>query len=349
MAEVVSYSNEFLPHVIKLFSPEVQKADARLNYFRQLFALHQPDPNQSCLLVKGRDRLLACAHIVSLDKLQPGLVYINFAADKGGLTPQDWDSLWKRCSELASEIVDGPPTIRTAISGDSIPAFLQSVGFTVAREQLELHAQFGQLPPVQDTGFGDFQVRTLAEQPGLEQQWRDSFNSGLTTLWDIPPIDSETFQRLRNTQGFDPSAFRLGFDAGEPVAALFYSVVDSHLGIVRINAAATPSAKRSKGYGRRMLKDAINHLEQQGYTSAIIFTDSVNQATNLLFKMLGFSPFRAIKILETEIVKSVKAESPQALIQDQVAVADDTKDGEDDKPKKQDFGFFPGGFYDKKR
>jgi ribosomal protein S18 acetylase RimI-like enzyme len=350
-----------LPHVIRLFSPDSQKVDGKLNYFRQLFALHQPDPEQSCLLIKGRDRLLACAHLSSLNQVQPGLVFMNFAADKG-LTPQVWEDLWQQCCTVAGDMIQGSATIRTAVSGSDLPRFFQSAGFTVVREQVELHAQLGQLPPIQESGFGDFSVFSLAEQPALEDQWQSSFNSGLTTLWDIPAVTSETIQRLRKAPGYDPSAFRLGLDGGEPVSSLFYTVVDSRLGIVRINAAATPSAKRSKGYGRRMLKDTINHLEQHGFTSAIIYTDAANLATNLLFKMLGFRPLRNVKILETTVQagkispQSVRPQpvpvpsKPEPLAQEEVAATEE--ESQETAPKKPDYGFFPGfhtAFNGKKR
>ena len=299
MAEVVQYSNEFLPHVIRLFSPKSTKIDGQLNYFRQLFALYYPGPEQSCLLLKGSDRLLACAHLASLQQIQPGLVYVNLGVDPD-LAPDMWKAFWSRCCDLAKTIVKDSPLLRTVVGEKAIPIYLETVGFQVTREQVELHAPLGGLPPVQGSA-NDFEVVSLAEQPEQLAQWLDVFNQGLTVFWDIPPLDTASFQRLRETPGFDPSAFRLGIGGGEPAAALFYSVMDSNSGMVRINAAATASGQRSEGYGRRMIKDALNHLEKQGFSMAVIYTDAANQATNLLFKMLGFRPACTLKILENQL------------------------------------------------
>lgn len=299
MSEIIRFSNEFLPHVVKLFHPDLPAADARLDYFRRMFALYQPAPEQSCLLIKGKDRLQACAYLAAMEPIQPGLVYVNLALDKY-LTDEDWQPFWAQCIELAKTIVSAPPLIRIALAGSEIPELIKSSGFALVREQNELHAPLGQLPPVQADEFGDFKVVSLAELPELEHQWLEIFNQGLSVFWDMPPLNGDSLQRWRKINGYDPSAFRLGIDSNEPVTALFYSVLDTSQGIVRINAAATPSVKRSKGYGRRMLKDALNHLEGLGYKTAITYTDASNQATNLLFKMLGLRPAGTVKILESQ-------------------------------------------------
>jgi len=338
MAEIIRYSNQFLPHVIRLFSPETSKIDCRLNYFRELFALNQPGPEQSCLLVKGKDSLLACAYLISLEKIQPGLVYVNLAVDNE-LDPVMWNTFWEQCCDLAKTIVKGPPVLRTMVGGDTVPALLQRAGFKVIREQVELHASIGQLPPVQSSATDDFSVVSLADFPEHEKNWLDIFNHGLTVFWDIPPLDTTSFQRLRKNPSYNPSAFRLGIGGEEPAAALFYTVLDSTLGIVRLNAAATSSAKRSKGYGRRMIKETLNFLEQQGFSTAVIYTDAANQAMHLLLKMLGFSPVGTIRILESQKVMGAQPQSPvepEIFAEKEVAASDDTQEN------KPGSSFFPG-------
>src|SRR5690554_737002 len=295
MAEIVRYSNEFLPHIIRLLSPGVQ-ADGQLDYYRQLFALHKPDPPQACLMVKGSDRILAFTHMASMEHIRPGLVNLTLAVDSQ-LSAADWNSFWRKCCQLASQNVQARPIFQLAVQG-KVPLFLEKLGFVPVRTELELQADLGTLPPVQKPEPEEFRVISLAENPQLESQWLDLFNRGLTVFWDVPPLDAVSLQRLRQTPGFDPAAFRLGMGDGEPVTANFYSVIDSNLGIVRINAAATPSGKRSRGYGRWMIKDTLNHLEEQGYKTVIIYTSAANQATSLLFKMLGFKPTGKIQILE---------------------------------------------------
>ncbi|MGI6366128.1 MAG: GNAT family N-acetyltransferase [Bacillota bacterium] len=294
MGEVINYRREFLPHIIRLFSPGIARVDGRLAYFLQLFSLYQPSPEESCLLVKGEDKLLACAYLVTLGGIQENLVYANIAVDRD-LPSEDWAALWGRCQELARNLASGPPILRLAV-GEHLP-LPEEQGFQVVREYVELHARLGVLPPVQE-GTDDFHVLSLAEAPHLQQAWLDIFNQGLTVFYDIPPINAATFQRLHGAPGYDGTAFRLGLAGDEPATALFYSVLDSNQGLVRINAAATPSGKRSRGFGRRMLKETLNHLEQEGYKEAIIYTDSANQATNLLFKMLGFSPRGKVRVVE---------------------------------------------------
>lgn len=294
MGEVITYRREFLPHIARLFSPDVERIDGRVPYFQQLFSLYLPPPEETCLLVKGDDKLLACAYLASLGGIQQNLIYVNLALDRT-LSQEDWAALWGRCQEVARSLVSGPPILRMAVGEDaSLP---QEPEFKAVREYVNLHARLGNLPPVQE-GNDDFHVVSLADAPQQQQAWLDIFNKGLTVFYDMPPINAESLQRLQAAQGFKGTAFRLGLDGEEPVTALFYSVVDSNLGLVRINAAATPSGKRSRGFGRRMLKETLNHLEQEGYKEAMIYTDAANQATNLLFKMLGFVPQGKVRVVE---------------------------------------------------
>lgn len=330
MAEVIRYSNEFLPHVVRLFCPDAQKVDARLSYFRQLFALHEPGPEKSCVLVKATDRLLASAYLVSLDSIQPGLIYTLLAVEKNS-SEEVWDLLWTQCKQLGSQMAPSGPTFRI-VAGD-LPSSLQNRGFKVVREQAELHAQLGQLPP--DSGYDDFHVYSLSQRPELEKQWLEAFNIGNTVFWDMPLLDNSRLNALKAVPGVDLGSFRLGFDGDEPVSALFYTVMDSEQGIVRINAAATPSAKRSKGYGRKMLKDVLNHLEGKGFSTAVIYTDTANQATNLLFKMLGFKPVRNVKILEYSTIGS-----PRPAPVESKSPANQQTTSAKDAPGP-DLGFFP--------
>jgi ribosomal protein S18 acetylase RimI-like enzyme len=298
VVEVIKYNNQFLPHVIRLYYPEAMKIDSRLDYFRQTFALFQPGPEQSCLLAKGSEQLLACAYLASFEKIQPGLIFVSLAVDSY-MTEQDFTLFWEQCFALARTLVSGPMMLRVGASHQRVSALLAGKGLKVAREQLELHAALGQLPPDQNPGEEDFSVKSLAQQPDLEAQWLDTFNQGINAFWDIPPLDRASLGRMRQASAFDPAAFRVGYSGQEAVAAQYYSVIDRDAGIVRLNLASTPSSKRSRGYGRRMLKDALNYLEQQGFSTAVIYADAASQATGLLYKMLGFQPAGTVKILES--------------------------------------------------
>lgn len=288
-----------MPHVVRLYYPEAKKIDSRLDYFRQTFALSQPGPEQSCLLAKGSNQLFACAYLVSFEKVQPGQIFVKLAVDSSMLEA-DFTVFWEQCSALARTFVSGPMLLRVGTSDPRVTALLAGMGLKVASEQWEHHAALGQLPSDQNPGEEDFSVKTLAQQPDLEAQWLDIFNQGINAFWDIPPLDSASLERMRQASAFNPAAFRVGYSGEEAVAAQYYSVIDRDAGIVRLNLASTPSSKRSRGYGRRMLKDALNYLEQQGFSTAVIYADAASQATSLLYKMLGFQPAGTVKILESE-------------------------------------------------
>jgi len=298
VVEIIKYNNQFLPHVIRLYYPETKKIDSRLDYFRQTFALYQPGPEQSCLLAKGSEQLLACAYLASFEKIQPGLIFVSLAVDSH-MTEQDFTVFWEQCFALARTLVSGSMMLRVTSVGDLVPALLAGQGLKVSREQVELHAALCQLPPDQNPGEEDFAVKSLAQQPDLEAQWLDTFNQGINAFMDIPPLDSACLGRMRQASTFDPNAFRVGYSGDEAVAAQYYSVIDRDAGIVRLNSASTPSSKRSRGFGRRMLKDTLNYLEQKGFSTAVIYADAASQATGLLYKMLGFQPAGTVQILES--------------------------------------------------
>lgn len=297
MADIIRYRKEFLPHIIRLFCPGSEKVDGHLCYFQQLLSMYRPDPEDSCLLLKDKHRLLACAYMVSLEAIQRNLIYVNLAMDSE-LSEKDCEEFWVRCHDLARTLVPDSPILRITVGGN--PTLPGISNFKEVREYVELNATLGQLPVAQE-GADDFQVVSLADQPQLEEQWLEAFNQGLTVFWDMPLLDSAAFSRLRNLPGYDGAAFRLGLEEGEPVTALFYSVLDSNQGLVRINAAASPSGTRGRGFGRRMLKDTLSHLEQQGLKAAILYTESSNQATSLLYKMMGFVPQGKTKIMELQL------------------------------------------------
>lgn len=297
--EVIKYNNQFLPHIARLFYPKVPNVESLLDYFRQIFALYQPNPEHACLLAKNRDQLLACAHMASFEKVQPGLIYVFLAVDKK-MDESVFASFWQHCRDLARSNFTGSMMFRVAAAGDFLPALLERQGFKVVREQIEMHAALGQLPPDQDPGDEAFSVKTLAQQPDLERQWLDTFNLGITAFWDIPPLDDSCLKRMFQAANCDPDAFRLGFNVDEAVAAQFYYVIDCDAGSVRLYPASTPSGKRSRGYGRRMLKDALNTLEAKGFSTAVVYADAASQATALLYKMLGFQPAGTLQILESD-------------------------------------------------
>lgn len=292
MAEIIHYRKEFLPQVIRLFYPEDERIDGRFPYFQQRFALYQPAPEQSCLLLKGPDKLLALVHLVPLAGVQPDLLYANIVLDST-LSSEQWDPFWERCLELARSLVSGASVLRTAARETSV--LQEKCGFKVVREQVEMHASLGDLPPVQERS-DSFRVVSLADAPHRQQAWLDIFNQGLAAFYNLQPMDVSCLQRLQGTPGYDGNAFRLGLEGEEAVAALFYWVLDGERGMVHINAPSSGGSGRS--FGRRMLKETLNHLDQKGFKEAILCTDAASQATNLLYKMLGFLPQERIKIME---------------------------------------------------
>lgn len=299
--EVIQYRKEFLPQVIRLFYPEDERIDGRLPFFQQLFALYQPAPEQSCLLLKGTDRLLACVHLVPLTGVQPDLLYADIAVDSA-LLPEQWDSLWQRCLELARSLVSGASVLRTAARESS--ALLELSGFKVVGEQVEMHVSLGSLPPIPERSDG-FSVVSLADAPHRQQAWLNLFNQGLAAFYNQQPMDLSCLERLQGTPGYDGNAFRLGLEGEEVVAALYYWVTDGERGLVRINAPSSGGSGRT--FGRRMLKETLNYLDQKGFKEAILYTDTASQATNLLYKMLGFLPQGKIKIMECQL-PAVQAE-----------------------------------------
>ncbi len=297
--DVINYSNQFLPHVIRLYYPGEIKIDGRLDFFRQTFALYQPSPQQSCLLAKDSNGLLACAYMASFEKIQPGLIYTSLAVDSkmGG---QDFSEFWEQCMALARTLARGPIMLRVEVSGSHATKLLAEKGLTVAREQVELHASLDQLSQDLHQGEEDFLVISLDQQPELEALWLDIFNQGINALWDIPPLDSGCLDRMRQESVFNPDSFRVGYSGSEAVAAQFYSIVDKDEGVVRIYM----SSSHSRAFGRRMLKETLNSLEQKGFSKAIIYADAASQATNLLYKMLGFVPNGKSVLMECQLPPS---------------------------------------------
>lgn len=285
MVDIVNYSNQFLPHVIRLFYPGDIRVDGRLDFFRQIFALYQPGPEQSCLLAMGSDGLLACAYLASFEKIQPGLIFTKLAVDRK-MGEEDFSEFWEQCLVLARTLAKGQLLLRVEVSGNHIVDLLAAKGLKVAREMQELYASLDQLPQDPNAGDGDFKVVSLAQQPDLEALWLDTFNQGSNTPWDIPPLDSGCLDRMRQESVFDADAFWVGYSGGEAVVAQFYSIADKNEGVVRICMSST----RSRAFGRRMLKETLSSLEQKGFSKAIIYADAASQATNLLYKMLGFVP-----------------------------------------------------------
>jgi hypothetical protein len=285
VVDVVNYSNQFLPHVIRLFCPGDIRIDGKLDFFRQTFALYQPGPEESCLLAKGSDGLLACVYLVSFEKVQPGLIFIKLAVDRK-MGEEDFTEFWEQCLALARTLAKGQLMLRVEVTGNHVVNFLAAKGLKVSREMQELYASLDQLPQEPNAGDGDFKVVSLAQQPDLEALWLNTFNQGSNTPWDIPPLDSGCLDRMRQESVFDADTFWVGFSGGEAVVAQFYSIADKNEGVVRIYM----SSPRSRAFGRRMLKETLSALEQKGFSKAILYADAASQATNLLYKMLGFLP-----------------------------------------------------------
>lgn len=293
--EIIKYSNEFLPHIIRLSYPDDHNIDAKVGYYRQKFALYQPEPEQSCLLVKGRDQLLASGHLISFEAMLPGLVLVDLAVGET-LTSQEFSDFWDECRTLAHSLVSGPLRLRVLASNERSAALLAGKGLEKLGQQHELHAYLGQLPPEQNLGEKTLMIKSLDSHPELEADWLATFNKGIAAFWDIPPFNSATLQRIFQTEGFDAAAFQLGYVGDDVVAAQFYSVIDATKGIVRLNHASS----RSRGHGRHMLKDTLSSLEQQGISAVVIYVDASSQAAGLLYKMLGFKFERSVAIFETK-------------------------------------------------
>lgn len=288
MAEVVRYTREFLPHLVRLFCPRADNIDIPMNFIRCQFAAH----GEHCLLLKGESSLSAVAQLVSLDSVQPGLVYVNLAwGDQ--ITGGDFHRLLSATYSLARELVPDPRLRITATSNQA--EFLSDWGFAPERELTELVVDATQVPP-QEEDDADYRVISLADDSRLWDPWIDVFNQGIAGLWDHPKADREQIDRMLKVQGLDLHGWRLGLAGDEPVNAIYYQAVGS--GAARIAAAATPFAQRSKGYGRRLLRNLLLYLGEKGFNRASLATDMQNQATILLFKLQGFKPAGQLRVIE---------------------------------------------------
>lgn len=288
MTEVLRYKNEFLPHLARLFCPAAENLDAPMAYFRSQFAAY----GEHCLLLKGESSLLAAARLVSLNSVQPGVVGVNLAwnSDLGG---GQFQELLSETFAMARELVPQPALWVAATPVQA--QFLSEWGFSVNRELTELTVDATQVPPAEE-GDAGYRVVSMAENSDLWEQWIDVFNQGVGALWDQPPVDREQIDRVAKQPGFDPQGWRLGLAGDQPVNAIYYQGVGPKA--ARILAAATPFAQRSKGYGRRLLRNMLLYLGEKGFSQVSLATEAQNQATMLLFKMQGFKPAGELKVLE---------------------------------------------------
>lgn len=156
--EVIKYSNEFLPHIIRLRYPDEHNIDALVGYYRQRFALYRPEPEQSCLLAKGSDRLMASGHMLSFEAMLPGLVFVDLAVGET-ITDEEFSAFWDECCSLARSLVSGPLRLRVPAPDERSAALLAGKGFEMLGQQHELHAQLGQLLPEQSLGEKSLEIK----------------------------------------------------------------------------------------------------------------------------------------------------------------------------------------------
>ncbi len=283
MAQVEAFSKNYLPHVVRLFFPDVERADSRLDYFNQQLACL--DNGQAALILKDDTSLRGFAHLMALHRDR---VFVNLALAKE-LEQPHWELFWNRCAQVAEEIAGGDLVIQTVIRQNALEQhFLSSAGFQESYGLVEFASNLEH--EVEYDPGADFTVVSLAEAPDMEPQWIDLFNQGITPAWNQPPFSPEILEKRRGAPGFIPEGFRIGLVDGQPTCVLLYQLTDKDKGIVSIHTAATTSQKRGRGFGRLLLKETLNHLKEKGYAGALCLAESRSHATTLLLKMLGFKP-----------------------------------------------------------
>lgn len=292
--EIIKYSNEYLPHVVRLNHANEKNIDAKVDYYRQKFAMYRPEPERSCILAKGSDELLAYAHLVSFESLAPGLVFVDMAV-KDQITEAEFSPFWAGCCTIAHSFVSGPLRLRARAPSERAASLLAAQGLEKLGQQHELHANLKELPVEQNVEESALSIQSLGSHPELSGTWLATFNKGVTAFWDVPMLDEAALGRMFKVAGFDPSAFHVGFAGKEAVAAQFFSVIDGVAGVVRLNHTAV----RSRAHGRRMLKSTLTYLVEQGFSEAVIFADGSSQAGVLLYKLLGFQILKSVGIYET--------------------------------------------------
>jgi GNAT superfamily N-acetyltransferase len=332
MSELIGFRTEFLPHVTRLFYPGEERITGKINWFRYQMESSGQDLSKTCVLLKGPSKLLAFCWLCPLESRQPGLVQAHIAVDPA-LAAGDWQVFWAGVRQLAGNLA--PRTrLRVILPANlTLADNLTDEGLAKVADLTQFCAQ---LETHQETPLsGDFRVVTLAGAPSMADDWLRLFNSGISAFWHQPVWTGEILKaRLR---AGSPEAWRLGMAGNEPVAALFYEVIDGEQGLVRINAAATPPAYRNKGYGRLMIKDVLAHLRSKGFKQVYQLADGQNQATALLYKMQGFAPQGFYHVLEGDLQVNI-VQAPVAAAQEETEPSSPENQAE---TKKKNVGFYP--------
>lgn len=333
MAELIGFRTEFLPHVTRLFYPGEERITGKINWFRHQMESSGQDLGKTCVLLKGPSKLLGFCWLSTLESRQPGLVQAHIAVDPA-LAAGDWQVFWAGVRQLAVGLAPRP-RLRVILPAN-LPLADNLTGEGLAKVA-DLTQFCAQLETHQETPLpGDFKVVTLAGAPKLADHWVRLFNLGISAFWNQPVWTGEML-KARLAAG-NPEAWRLGLAGNEPVAALFYEVIDGEQGLARINAAATPPAYRNKGYGRLMLKDVLAHLCSKGFKRVYQLADGQNQATALLYKMQGFAPQGIYHVLEGDIQVQV-AQAPVAAAREETEQPPPQENQAE--TKKQNVGFYP--------
>ncbi len=340
MAQVEPFSKNYLPHVVRLFFPDLERADSRLDYFNQQLACL--DNGQAAFILKDENSLRGFAHLMAV---QRDRVFISMALARE-LDQEQWEIFWNKCAAVAGEIAGGDLVIQTLTTQNGPEQqFLESAGFKESYGLVEFASGLEQ--NVEYDPGEDFTVTSLAESPDLETQWIEMFNQGITPAWNQPPFTSGMLEKRRKTPGFIPEAFRLGLVDGQPTCVLFYQLVDKNEGIVSIHTAATASQRRGRGFGRLLLKETLLHLREKGYKKALCMAESRSHAITLLFKMLGLKPETNFMLWEHPLPAGIQqppSEEPAEELPEQPGPAETPEQATEKTQKKQEDDESPG-FY----
>lgn len=284
MVQIIPYNDSFLFHLIRLRQPDVKSVDGQLDYFRLQLGIAQPD--QVLLMLVDDQKLLSSAQLYPLapDKSVLGM---RLAAAEY-VQHEYLAMLWDQLLENAAKQFGTPLHLRTIIPHQStLTSLLEEKGLKPGLALTEFSISLADMSlPATDPEI--IKITSLSAAPEREGQWIEVFNQGHAASWDYPLFSPEQMAARKQGAGYNPGGFQLGLVNNKPVGAMFYELVDREQALVEIHAASTASGTRARDYSRRMLRNMLAHLEEQGIKYARLHAESHHHAGNLLYKMMGF-------------------------------------------------------------
>lgn len=297
MADIIPFSDSFLPHVIRLCYPDAKQVEPRIDHLKLQLTIGQS--RQTAVLLKDDSSLLGFAHLYYLDHTKPALLYLRIAAADSA-QPEQLEEFWNQIQKTAADLCGKPYRFRTIIPSQSnLCPLLETKGFKPGLELTEFSLAIENLA-LPEKNDDNIVITSLADDPGLEARWIDVFNQGQDASWIYPPFASEQMETRRQFESFDPGAFHLGLVGNEPVGAMMYEVADSEQGLVDIYTATSAAGKRTRDFARRLLRSMLVHLKVKGYRQARLRAEARHHAGNLLYKLMGFKPGDTTVVWESE-------------------------------------------------